>query len=222
MFLNSLDIKPLFTRPDGIVVRDLSDSMFNLRNRNYVAYNVYRVPKDYVMRPDLISKVVYNNTLYAEMILKYNGISNPFSLNEGDYILIPNLEATQANINKRENTTSGTGANAIRNTYKYIDPAKAPKKSSEVEKFENRTIGNIGQYEDTNTSNQIGTAGLNVGQQTNVGSGSLPPNIAPEGSSQITYRNGRVYFGESVATCLKSGSSTSEFLTNVIRSKGQK
>jgi hypothetical protein len=214
MFLRSIDQKPKFTRPDGIVVRDLTDSMFNLRNKNYVTYNVYRVPRDYVMRPDLISKVVYNNSLYAEMILKYNGISNPFSINEGDIILIPNLESTQANIKKRESKTATSGANTIRNSYKYIDPTKIPKKTSELQNFDNRNIGNVAE-----TSDQIGTAGLTSAQQVSVGSGALPPNIAEEGSTQITYRNGRVYFGDSTATCLKSGSSVSEFLVNVIKSK---
>lgn len=220
MFVNSIDKKPLFVRPDNITLRDLTDTMFNLKNKNYVSYSVYRVPRDYVMRPDLISKVIYNNSAYAEIILKYNGISNPFTINEGDLILVPNLESAQANINKREKTGAASGANIIRNSYKYIDPAKIPKKGKELQNFDDRQIGaELGTT--APTAGQIGTGGLTVGQQVNVGTGALPPNIAAEGTSQITYRNGRVYFGDSVATCLKSGSSTSEFLTNVIKSKSQ-
>jgi hypothetical protein len=195
MFVNSIDQKPFFTRPDGSIFRDLTETMFNLKNQNYVTFNIYRVPKDYVMRPDLISKAVYNNSMYAEMILKYNGISNPFSINEGDLILVPSLEGAKANINKQEGTISD-GAQTLRNSYKYIDPTKIPKKSKEMQQYENRQIV---------TTNE----------------GALPPNFAPEGTSQITYRNGRVYFNDSVGTCLKNGSSTSEFLSNIIKSKGQ-
>jgi len=45
-----------------------------------------------VGRPDLISDKYYRNTDYVDYILKYNNISNPFSLDEGDIILIPNIE----------------------------------------------------------------------------------------------------------------------------------
>ena len=49
--------------------------------------------------------------------------------------------------------------------------------------------------------------------------GALPPNISKEGEPQITYRNGRVYFGQGVESCLQEGMTTSGFLTNVIKSR---
>ena len=191
MFPNSLDKKPLVTRPDGIEVKDLTSSMFDLNSLNYVSYNVYRVPKEFEMRPDLISAAVYNNTLYAEIILKYNGISNPFTIKEGDIILIPNLGSMEAIMAKPTMSETG-GAKAIRNSYKYIDPVKIPKRDKS---FQNRQI--VGGAKD----------------------GALPPNFAKEGEPQITYRNGRVYFGDSIETCLQNGMTQSEFLTNVIKSK---
>lgn len=191
MFSNSLDKKPLILRPDGIQVKDLTSSMFDLTSANYVSYNVYKVPKAFEMRPDLISAAVYNNTLYAEFILKYNGISNPFSIKEGDLILIPDLGSMEAKVAK-PTSSEASGAKAIRNSYKYIDPIKIPKRDNT---FQKRQI--VGGAKD----------------------GALPSNIAEEGEKQITYRNGRVYFGESVDTCLKNGMTQSEFLTNVIKSK---
>jgi len=91
MFLNSIDRKPLFQKPDGNVVRDLTQSMFDFRTDDYINFSVYRVPRDYAMRPDLIAQVMYNNTIYTEYILKYNGISNPFTIGEGDVIVVPDL-----------------------------------------------------------------------------------------------------------------------------------
>lgn len=190
MFKNSIDSKPIFSRPDGIDVKDLTSSMFDLRANNYVSYNVYKVPKEFEMRPDLISGAVYNNTLYAELILKYNGISNPFSIKEGDIILIPSLNSMEA-ITAKPAGTDTDGAKAIRNSYKYIDPIKIPRTD---DNFQNRQI--------------IGGAKP----------GALPPNIAEEGETQITYRNGRVYFGDGVDTCLQNGMTSSEFLVTVIKS----
>ena len=50
------------------------------------------VNEHYVARPDLISLAVYGTDEYADIICKYNGISNPFELNENDVIYAPALE----------------------------------------------------------------------------------------------------------------------------------
>lgn len=191
MFTNSLDKKPNFTTPNNVKIKDLTYSMFDLAALNYISYNVYKVPREYEMRPDLIAGSVYNNSVYAELILKFNGISNPFSIKEGDYILIPDLNSITAIVAKPSGTDTD-GAKAIRNSYKYIDPVKIPKSDST---FQNRQL--------------VGGAK----------EGALPPNISKEGEPQITYRNGRVYFGEGVDTCLTNGMTSSEFLTTVIKSK---
>jgi hypothetical protein len=49
------------------------------------------VNEHYVARPDLISLVMYGDEAYADIICKYNGISNPFELNEDDVLIIPQL-----------------------------------------------------------------------------------------------------------------------------------
>lgn len=48
------------------------------------------VNKYYVARPDLISLAIYGTDQYADIICKVNGISNPFELNEGMLLFIPN------------------------------------------------------------------------------------------------------------------------------------
>lgn len=199
MFLNSIDKKPLFKKPDGNVVRDLTQSIFDFKTRNDVVLNAFKVSRDYLMRPDLISQVVYNSTLYTEFILKYNGISNPFTIDEGDVIIIPNLESAKQNTKTVVGTEGDDPATNLRNSYRYIDPAKVPKKDKKIDKFENR----------------------NLGKKTKISEGALPPNIADEGVSQIVQRNGRVYFGESIgdSACLKNGMSSGEFLTKVIKSR---
>jgi hypothetical protein len=199
MFLNSLDKKPLFKKEDGNTVRDLTQTMFDFRSNNYTSLNAFKVSRDYVMRPDLISQAVYNNILYAEYILKYNGISNPFSIQEGDVILIPNLESAKLNTKTTQGSSADDVSKRLRDSYKYIDPTKIPKKDGNTTLFDDR----------------------NLGKKTNIKEGALPPNIADEGVSQIVERNGRVYFGEGIgeSACLKNGMSSSEFLTQVIKSR---
>lgn len=233
MFSNSIDNKPLFQNNDGNILRDLCQTMFDVRSNNYVSYNMFKLSSDYVMRPDLISQAVYNNSLYAEYILKYNGISNPFSMEEGDIILIPNLEGARSNT---KTSAGSAGADLdpsqkLRDAYRYIDPTKIPKRDGNISSFEDRKFAdpfvNNGATIGGSTASGQGAAGGTVSAgaipQTNatLQEGALPPNIAQAGSTQIVQRNGRVYFGEGISesACLKSGMSSSEFLAQVIKSK---
>ncbi len=49
------------------------------------------VTEEYEMRPDLIAFWAYGTDIYTDIILKANGISNPFGIKTGDLILIPDL-----------------------------------------------------------------------------------------------------------------------------------
>lgn len=53
-------------------------------------FNWHRVAVSEEMRPDLVSLAYYGTENYADIICKYNGISNPFSLAKDDIIKIPN------------------------------------------------------------------------------------------------------------------------------------
>lgn len=49
----------------------------------------FQVTANEIGRPDLIADTIYGSGDFAEIILKYNNISNPFSINEGDILDIP-------------------------------------------------------------------------------------------------------------------------------------
>lgn len=75
----------------------LQEPLYNLLDTTFVipqsyGYNVVEVDKEYVARPDLISYQAYGDTMYADVICKLNGISNPFELNEGMLLVIPSPE----------------------------------------------------------------------------------------------------------------------------------
>lgn len=76
----------------------LEEDLYNLLDKTFIipnsyVYNIFEVTQEYIARPDLISYDAYNDTRYADVICKLNGISNPFELNEGMVIVIPSPES---------------------------------------------------------------------------------------------------------------------------------
>ena len=61
----------------------------------FIIARTIRVSEDYEMRPDLISMYAYGTDQYADIIMKCNGISNPFSIKRGDLLLIPKMEGAR-------------------------------------------------------------------------------------------------------------------------------
>lgn len=52
-------------------------------------YQVVQLSGNFVARPDLLSISMYGVSTYADVLCKLNGISNPFEMNEGMYLIIP-------------------------------------------------------------------------------------------------------------------------------------
>lgn len=50
---------------------------------------IYVVEEDEVARMDLVSKHVYGDEMYADVICKVNGISNPYEINKGTMLIMP-------------------------------------------------------------------------------------------------------------------------------------
>jgi len=79
--------KPLLTTETGEQYIDLLGDVFT--SAMSLEGEIFTVSKYYVARPDLVSFVCYGDDKYADIICKLNGISNPFELNEGDILYIP-------------------------------------------------------------------------------------------------------------------------------------
>lgn len=74
----------------------LKDYVFNLEDKTFqipkeFTYQVIEVTKDFVARMDLISYHIYGTDKFSDVLCKLNGISNPFELNEGMSLVIPEL-----------------------------------------------------------------------------------------------------------------------------------
>jgi hypothetical protein len=70
----------------------ISDPTLVFFNDIYVI-TTHTVAEDEVCRIDLISLKYYRSENYIDYILKYNGISNPFSITLGDILEIPSNDA---------------------------------------------------------------------------------------------------------------------------------
>ena len=75
----------------------LNEEMINLLDTTFVIpayydYNVFEVTDEYIARPDLISHDAYGDSMYADVLCKLNGISNPFELNKGMKLILPSPE----------------------------------------------------------------------------------------------------------------------------------
>ena len=79
------------------IVTDLSEPTLkpNYSDPRFVVARTVVINEDYAMRPDLISMFAYGTDQYTDIILKFNGISNPFAINVGDLILIPQLSGAK-------------------------------------------------------------------------------------------------------------------------------
>ena len=72
----------------------LQDTIINLNDPSFTIpptyeYEILEVTEKYIARPDLLSKDIYGDTLYTDLLCKLNGISNPFELNTGMLLIIP-------------------------------------------------------------------------------------------------------------------------------------
>ena len=81
--------KKVFTKLNGDSVVDLirrSVSFLGIKSNTGMKY---QVTDETAMRSDLISNYYYQNSSLCDLLLKYNGYSNPFAIDVNDIIIIP-------------------------------------------------------------------------------------------------------------------------------------
>ena len=190
MFTNTIDKKNTYTNNDGIELVDLSDSIFN-SNLKAVTCSFYKVTKEMQMRPDLLSIASFGEDTYAEMIIKYSEICNPFAIEEDDVIAVPSLNSVYNEVKDvilSNNTEDESTYNLVKNYHKYIDKSKVPSNMG------SQTSPVQGNKNATQNKNISGTEG-----NSSVGNSPVEPNMANNGNSGISVINGRIYFGPSVS-----------------------
>ena len=129
--------------------------------------NVHTVTEDQVGRIDLISLLYYRNANYCDYILKWNGISNPFSIKLGDVLNIPNHREALKVI-KEIKVLNTTNEPSIRD--QFVDTKRLPVKDAKRIEYLQRKA-----TQKPNGAKQI-----------------LPPNILKEGDTNIKIGNCKI------------------------------
>ena len=86
----------LLTNKQVIKSEIIGENVINLLDKTFQIpesfdYNVIVVDGEFIARMDLVSKRIYGSDKYTDLLCKLNGISNPFELNEGTPIVVPEL-----------------------------------------------------------------------------------------------------------------------------------
>ena len=198
MFTRTLDSKGTYKIDQGIEVIDLADGIFDPNKAMTQICSIYKVRKEYEMRPDLISSVLYGTTDYTEMILKYSLINNPFALEKDDLIYAASLADIYNPVKSNEIDNTGV-FDAVKNYHKYIDKNKVPEKP--------------------------GSDKVNISIPSS--SRDSEANISKTGDTGLTVKDGKIYFGDiddqitkvdsSIVNCATNGTSLGEFLNTALR-----
>lgn len=98
--LKTLYSKPRFKKDDGYNIVDLVKGTINFNDTNAETFRTYVVEPEFRMRPDLISLYALGSQEYTCLLLKYNGISNFFSIDTGMVLKIPTAEVLDNMIKK--------------------------------------------------------------------------------------------------------------------------
>lgn len=87
-----LRVKKFFTKPNGDKIVDLVSATFDFEKAEGYSQGFVRVMEEETMRPDLLAVRLYSDQNLYESLLKYNGISNPFSLEANTILLTPQFK----------------------------------------------------------------------------------------------------------------------------------
>ena len=128
MYLKLIDLKDEMVR-DGVTMIDFLELNLevNYISSDFIIKSVILLEEKHLCRPDLIVWENYRNLDYLDAFLKFNQISNPFSMQLYDVIIIPK-ESTMQKAYKKINRNS----KLIRDTKAlFLDPTRASKKDQE-------------------------------------------------------------------------------------------
>lgn len=127
------------------------------------------VPEYFQMRPDLIASLRMGNQNQVGTLLKFNAISNPFSLKEGQVLAVPERSTVELAFNSRKiQNQSRNGSNVNTN------PNQTFRKNQEQKKFD--VSSGRKKFLESKIKKTPGMV--------------LPPNVSQPGDSSIEKKNG--------------------------------
>jgi len=138
-------------------------------NDNTQIIATHTVTQDEIGRIDLIANAYYRDIDNAELILKYNSISNPFSINEGDVLLIPDDQFPLVKW-KRVNPMASEEISELDIRDQFINSKRLTERDAKRVEYLKRKAA----------------------QKANGSSEIIPPNILKPGEKNIIIENGKI------------------------------
>ncbi len=173
--LRTLLNKYSVSKENGDTLPDITRSSIDAKVlKNTSSPNTILVDSFTVMRPDLIAHAVYSNQGMTDVLLKYNNISNPFSLYEGQLLLIPNKSDLD----------------------KIVKTPKKIKDISDIKIDEVETVF-------VNPKTAQDKKRLDLLKKQSKGKEILPSNVNKKGDQNIKIKDGKIVFGEDVTSVNK-------------------
>lgn len=158
---------------DGYGIWDLTKSSLTYNNIDIQIEDFFFVKDIYKMRPDLIAAIKLGDQSKVGSLLKINGISNPFSLDEGRFILIPSSSTVERSFDARKIKNQ---ASASSNT--NTNPNDVFRKNQEQKKF--KVSDGRKKFLESKVKNKPEMI--------------LPPNVMQPNKKQILKKNGFLIF----------------------------
>lgn len=133
MIIHLFDLKSEMQK-NGISSLDFLENNFRV---DYTAptlriSKIFLIEDRHICRPDMLSFDAYGTVNYQDIILKFNHISNPFSMELYDLIVVPSLDSAMRYYKKDPLKTPEIVADT---KGLFIDPMRASKKDQNRLKF---------------------------------------------------------------------------------------
>lgn len=232
MFKRSIDDKPKYTDNDNNTLVDLGYSIFSTdKIFNAIGYTVYRVSENLTMRPDLVARAAYGDEGHTELLLKYNNVQNPFTVNANDIMIFPSSTQIGSYVGTPIETQKQNADELIRQFHKYVDKNKKPdtigseKNDSKIQKpsSDDSALSKLTGNTATRASSDAAIAGVGYNGLATSTSKFKEANMAAVGTSAIKEIDGKLYFGANAGVkCAADGMTTSEYMKEIIKNSTDK
>ena len=154
----TINNKRAIDAPDGSggQILDLTESVFDIKVPLKFSSQPILVTDQFEGRPDLIAKSVYNSEDLTDLLLFFNGISNPLMVQRGMVIVVPDRDTMVANL--KDNNKTDTN-----NISKELFNKKISKKDKDrIIQLINKNNADVKQPVEIRTPNMTKTGTLQV------------------------------------------------------------
>ena len=151
-------------------------------------------------RADSVTTSLYASIEYTEVALKYNGVCNPFRIDEGEIFFAYDIPSATSRM--RSQSSNADRFDEVRK--QYLTPEKKSTVDPLLKSFDKRT------------ENRPATP------KTADGAISLPPNLAQPGETELTVEGGKIVFGANVSKTGREESgpvAKSDYIAKLIKNR---